>query len=169
MTTFFASLDIDCSNPQRFFSKIWRHIDPSSAVLPTQRITYNNTVYEGDSLLDGWASYFESLSICSLFYTLLLTLLNFSPRKKSANIHSLPSKKAAGPDKITNEHLTFAGTLLSDIPLSPAQTEISNQLQSILHTSPDTLEFSPRKKSLLIFIHCHQRKLLDPTRLRMNI
>ena len=31
------------------------------------------------------------------------------------------------------------------------------------------LNFSPRKKSLLIFIHCHQRKLLDPTRLRMNI
>ena len=118
---FFASLDIDCSNPQRFFSKIRRHINPSSADLPTQRITYNNTVYEGDSLLDGWASYFESLVFlliflslqpklrsptnCSLFYTLLLTLLNFSPRKKS----------------------------------------------------------------LLIFIHCHQRKLLDPTRLRINI
>ena len=33
---FFASLDIDCSNPQRFFSKIRRHINPSSADLPTQ-------------------------------------------------------------------------------------------------------------------------------------
>ena len=39
----------------------------------------------------------------------------FTEEEVSANIHSLPSKKAAGPDNITNEHLTFAGTLLSAI------------------------------------------------------
>ena len=39
----------------------------------------------------------------------------FTEEEICANIHSLPSKKAAGPDKITNEHLTFAGSLLSAI------------------------------------------------------
>ena len=99
---------------------------------PLNESHINNTVYEGDSLLDGWASYFESLSIPSdiplspaqteisnqlqsILHTSPDTPEFFTEEEVSANIHSLPSKKAAGPDKITNEHLTFAGSLLSAI------------------------------------------------------
>ena len=127
---FFASLDIQTTDPQRFFRAIRKHTSPS--ISHTQRLIYNNKVYDNDNIMEGWASYFESLGTPAdvpLTKEQLLVLESYhttqsmpadepdlvSEEEVRSIIHSLPLKKAAGPDHVTNEHLKFGGSILPPI------------------------------------------------------
>ena len=82
--------------------------------------------------MGGWASYFESLCTpADIPFTkeqLLILESHHTTQSMPADepdqvseeevrsiIHSLPLKKAAGPDRITNEHLKFGGSVLPAI------------------------------------------------------
>ena len=127
---FFASLDVQTTDPQRFFRAIRKHT--SHITSHTQRLIHDNKVYDNDNIMDGWASYFESLStpadvpfteeqllILESYYTTQSMPTDepdlVSEEEVSSIIHSLPLKKAAGPDRITNEHLKFGGSVLPAI------------------------------------------------------
>ena len=55
---FFASLDVQTTDPG-FFRAIRKHT--SHITSHTQRLIHDNKVYDNDNIMDGWASYFESL------------------------------------------------------------------------------------------------------------
>ena len=128
---FFSSLDAHTTDPHRFFQAIRRHT-LSNSFPPTQRLLYEGKEYTHDNILDGWATYFESLTtpddspfteehlkiIESYYHSLSLPADEpdlVSEEEVVAIIHSLPSKKAPGPDNVTNEHLKFGGSVLPTI------------------------------------------------------
>ena len=127
---FFASLDIDSGNSQRFFRQIRRHTNPSSP--PIQRLSHGNSVYDGVNILEGWASYFEALSapsdapLTAEQASILSTCSNIASTRPDApelltveeveaTIASLSSGKAAGHDSVMNEHIKFGGSSLPPI------------------------------------------------------
>ena len=92
-------------------------------------LVFNGMEFGGDSMLDGWAAYFESLSVppaspltveqlqVEESYSNIQSLPadvpdHVSEEEVAAVIYSLPLKKAVGPDQLTNEHLKFGSSLL---------------------------------------------------------
>ena len=85
---------------------------------------YNGTVYGNDSILDVWATYLcvpanthltsEQLQVVESYLQIQSLPADapdpISEEEVAAVIHSLPLKKAVGPDKLSYEHLKFGGT-----------------------------------------------------------
>ena len=129
MTCFFASLDVNCSNPEQFFRQVRRHLHPNSSSPPTHKLIHNESSYEGNEILVGWATYFDSLytppdtpltvvqsEIVSSFNEALCdSPVLLTTEEVGAAISSLPRKKACGPDNISIEHIIFGGPYLIEI------------------------------------------------------
>ena len=128
---FFASLDHQSTDPQQFFCTL-RKFTSSSCQPITQRLVLGDRVFNNDSILDGWASYFESLSVpdstplnedqnnvlASYLHSCSLPTddpVLVEEDEVEAIVRSLPLRKAPGPDHITNEHLKFGSSKLSSI------------------------------------------------------
>ena len=92
-------------------------------------LAFNGVEFGGDSMLDGWAAYFDSLSVppaspltveqlqVEESYSHIQSLPadvsdHVSEEEVAAVIKSLPLKKEAGPDQLTNKHLKFGSSLL---------------------------------------------------------
>ena len=129
-TDFYESLDKKCSDPQRLFQSIRNHINPANATSSLSKLIVNGSEFQGDAILDGWANYFESLSIPhnTSFTPAQLDIFReynsicssngicsneFALDEVTNAICSLPHRKAAGPDGIDNEHLIFGGPMVS--------------------------------------------------------
>ena len=132
-TEVYESLDEQCSDhdPQHvhLFRSITNYTNPASAASTPSKLIVNGSLFQGDSILDGWANYFESLgiphgtsftpaeldlvheyqSICS---TPSVCSDEFGLDEVTDAICSLPRRKAAGPDGIENEHLIFGGSMV---------------------------------------------------------
>ena len=125
---FFASLDVHSTDSKRLFQSVRKYILPNR-LSSTQHLEFDGKVFDSETILDGWASYFESLSSPGSIsysdeqlqilaeYSRLCSLPPDAPDlivadEVEAVIRSLPLKKAAGPDHITNEHLKFGGSML---------------------------------------------------------
>ena len=131
---FFASLDTE-SDSHRFFRAVRNRVSPPNLHPPTERITFEGSTYSDSAILDGWATYFEKLSTppempynsdqlksLETYYDLLCSSNNpnanpdpITSEEVALIVESLPLKKAGGPDKLVNEHLIYAGTILPDI------------------------------------------------------
>ena len=128
---FFASLDHQSTDPQQFFRTL-RKFTSSSCQPITQRLVLGDRVFNNNSILDGWASYFESLSVpdstplnedqnnvlASYLHSCSLPTddpVLVEEDEVEAIVRSLPLRKAPGPDHITNEHLKFGSSKLSSI------------------------------------------------------
>ena len=128
---FFASLDTE-SDPRRLFQTIQNHMSRKNQQPLTNYIVYNGVEYRDSSIIDGWAQYFEDLSVpkatafnikhlhiiraCQTLSTTSTDEPDLTDAEEIKSIiQRLPVKKAAGPDKLTNEHLKFSGPLLLDI------------------------------------------------------
>ena len=129
---FFSSLDLNYKDSKYFFQKVKRHMSPKSSTPTIPNLSFNNTLYEGDRILEGWAEYFASLSIpCDTplnsaqlnvvdKYKIITSLTpgNHDPvaeEEVSAIIKLLPPKKATGPDNLANEHLLYGGAVLPNL------------------------------------------------------
>ena len=118
-------------DPRRFFQVIHCHTSPSSLQPPTNRISVNGTTFDGLTILEGWAQYFENLGASSIppaediaccleIFQLFQSLPDDEPDLICAEevdtlISSLPKGKAAGPDYLSNEHLIFSHPLIANI------------------------------------------------------
>ena len=128
-TEFYESLDKQCSDPQRLFQSIRNYTNPASATSTPSKLIVNGSLFQGDSILDGWANYFVSLSIPhdTYFTPTQLDLVHeyqsicstasgcsdvFVLDEVTDAICSLLCRKAAGPDGIENEHLIFGGSMV---------------------------------------------------------
>ena len=109
--------------------------NPSGGILHqlgslTQRLIHEGKAYTHDSIPEAWASYFatpvatpsseEQLKILAAYHR-NQSLPAIEPDLVSQEevvvfIHSLPLRKAAGPDHITNEHLKFRSSGLPTMP-----------------------------------------------------
>ena len=123
----FASLDFNITDPQRLFFQV-RKFTAQHNTPPTQHLVFNDRIYENDSLLEGWAEYFECLSAPSVspfsaeqlevvsFYRYIQSPPSGTPdlvsEEVTAIIHSLPLRKSAGPDRLSNKHLKFGSSVL---------------------------------------------------------
>ena len=126
---FYNSLDQEL-DPHRFFQAIRCHTSPSTLQPPTNRISVNETTFEGSTILEGWAQYFENLGASSIppaedlacrleIFQLFQSLPDVEPDlicavEVGTLISSLPKGKAAGPDYLSNEHLIFSHTLIAN-------------------------------------------------------
>ena len=119
------------------------HISPT--ISHTQRVIHDNRVYDNDSLSDGWALCFESLTTpVDIPFTNKQLLIQesyyptqsmpvdepdlVSEEEVRSIIHSLPLTMAAVPDHLTNEHLKFGGSMLSAILTSPFNANLISGL-----------------------------------------
>ncbi len=124
--SFFAKLDHNDSDSRKLFREI-RNFNGQTAN-PSTSIHLNSTTYEDDTLLEGWASYFEDLNIPShhntydtpfqqavhqqflrLLESPLGEDLSFTTAEVAEAIKALKPQKAPGPDGIETEHLLFSG------------------------------------------------------------
>jgi len=97
---------------------------------PYQTISFNGTTFKGDTLLEGWTSYFEHLSVpihhstfntsfqqdvneefLSLLDTSLGEEILFTPGEIEEAIRNLKSQKAPGPDETDPEYIIYPGPL----------------------------------------------------------
>ena len=60
--TFFSSLDSE-TDPRRSFRAVRNRMSPLNLRPPTNYIIHEDTIYNDSSILEGWASYFESPKI----------------------------------------------------------------------------------------------------------
>ena len=125
----------------------------------------NGHEFVNDSLIEGWATHFESLSVppsTSLSaaqqevydtYINIQALPSDTPDlvtvdEVAAIIHALPRRKAAGPDRLANEHLRFSSsvlsTLLSTIFIMPFSFHASSPCHSEWATSFPSLKVMTR-------------------------
>ena len=122
---FYNSLDTNL-NPRKFFLSV-RNDTTSHRNQPiTTRTSVDGSQYTNENITEGWAHYFEALGTpppnlahFSLpgIYRVISDIPNPEPDwvETSTIIHSLPRNKAAGPDHLTNEHLSFADDTLASI------------------------------------------------------
>ena len=125
LDTFFNSLDLDDR-------KLYQHVRLRKGIVspPTTKLTVNNATFEGASLPEGWALYFEGLAkpnpgnYCpnnsiEVESHLLDILSTSSPSLQGAPvtselvqkaIKSLALRKASGPDQLFAEHFTHGPT-----------------------------------------------------------
>ena len=124
----FASIDVQSTDVQQLFRHV-RNMTTSQHKSHTQHLVVNNVEYGHNSLLEGWATHFEALSTPSESplshdqQQIMDSYLDIrshhsdmpdpiSEDEVATVIRSLPSRKAAGPDHLSNEHLKFGSHLL---------------------------------------------------------
>ena len=129
---FFSKLDLANTDSRKLFREI-RNFNGHGPE-PPRIISVNGTTFQGDALLEGWASYFEQLSAPSFSSSFdsdfqqsindqYLALLDFALGDDISitvdevmdAIHSLKPHKAAGPDGIDPEHIIHAGPLACNL------------------------------------------------------
>ena len=125
---FFSKLDLANTDSRKFFREI-RHINGHPPE-PSRVISVNGTTFQGDTLLEGWTSYFEQLGVPSPHSTYdsdfqqsineeYLALLDtkagdelpITVDEVKEAIQSLKPHKAPGPDGIDPEHIIHSGPL----------------------------------------------------------
>ncbi len=130
---FLLNLDFANKDSKKLFREIKRFYGSSPPPSPG-RIVFEGRSYSGDSLLDGWANYFESLStpghsklfdsdnqdrVMGCFRDLLESPhgddIVFTQLDITTAINSLKRDKAPGPDGIESEHLCFSGPLVQQV------------------------------------------------------
>ena len=124
---FLDSLDTSCTDPKRLFDRVRKFYCKSQA--GTKSLQVNDTLYNSDNILSGWALYFgqllspnkdpvfdlgKEMEITTLYNQLVSTIstdqLQFSSEEVLEAISSLAKGKAPGPDGIEGEHLLYAGS-----------------------------------------------------------
>ena len=124
---YLLNLDLANKDSKKLFREIKRFYAPSTSTSPGT-IVYNDVSYSGDTLLEGWANYFETLgtpchsplfdsdnlqSVNNRFRDLLDSTQGgdiLLTQSDIANaIDTLKREKAPGPDGIETEHLCFSG------------------------------------------------------------
>ncbi|CAI8052195.1 LINE-1 retrotransposable element ORF2 protein, partial [Geodia barretti] len=110
----------------------------------------NETTFEGSTILEGWAQYFENLGASSIppaedlacrleIFQLFQSLPDVEPDlicavEVGTLISSLPKGKAAGPDYLSNEHLIFSHPIIANtLEILFNAILISGHIPSIFH------------------------------------
>ena len=75
-TQTYESLNKKFSDPQCLFQSIRNHINPANATSSISKCIVNGSEFQGDAILDGWAKYFESLSIPHTFTPAQLDIIH---------------------------------------------------------------------------------------------
>ena len=142
---FFLNLDKSNSDYRKLFRDIRSFSNKSCSKSFSSSIIWNGTTYKDNSLLEGWADYFEHLSTPSpnpsydhsffeetnlRFHDILSSspgdIFSFSEFDIEGALKTLKLEKASGPDGIDPEHLVYAGPLLIKL--------LTSIFNSIIHT-----------------------------------